>query len=206
MNKTLKTGLTVLAVSLICIVAFAIVLSFLGKNIEPKTEVFEDISEYEELFGKDGSYKNNFVGKGDIFPEKLADSAVVEKFRVEYKQPYDEKYNYMAYLVYTCDNDSFETECERLSSLSSTNEDAYKGIYGITEFKQKPVAVYADEEYGITYALCDENNGRLIYFALSFNKYYTDIDYSKTVDGKYLPDGFNAYMGNAIFEEKRKEK
>lgn len=206
MSKTLRTGLTVIVISVIFIVAFAVLLTFLSKSIRPQSEFFVDASQYVELLGQNGSYKQSFVGNGDIFPEIIADTADVEGFRVEFKQPYEGKSNYMAYLVYKCDGNTFESECERLRGIASTGEEEYKGIYGITEFKKTLLAIYADEKYGVTYALCDEADRTLVYFALKFDEYYTDIDYAGTVDAEYLPTGFNAYMGNAIFEDQRKQK
>ena len=58
-------------------------------------------------------------------------------------------------------------------------------------------AVIADEYYGITYALADESENKLIYFKLNFCNFFTDINYESRVDKKYLPTGFDAKDGNA---------
>lgn len=205
-NKTLKTGIIVGTVSVIFIIGLTVLLTFLGENIKPKSEVFDDVTKYDELMDKNGNYRNKFLNGGDIFPEKIFESAVVENFRMEYKQPYDEKYNYMVYLVYTCDDNEFEAERERLSKIESISEDDYKDVYGITGFGYTMLAVCVDEDYGIAYAMCMEESKRLIYFGLSFNNYYTDIDYLQSVNSVYLPKGFNAYMGNTVYEEHRKDK
>lgn len=204
MSKTLKTGIIICTVSVILVVALALLLLFWGKNIKPESCVFDDVTKYEELMGQNGIYYGIFAADNNIFPQTIAESATVENFRVEYRQPYEEKYNYMAYLVYTCNDDDFETEYARLSALNSTDEELYKDVYGITDFGYTLLAVYADEEYGVVYALCIENTGKFIYFGLNFNKYYTDIDYSKNVNTTYLPNGFNAYLGNPVYEKHRK--
>lgn len=205
-NKTLKTGIIVCTVSVIFIVGLTVLLTFLGGNIKPKSEVFEDAEKYAELMDKNGNYRNRFLSGNEIFPENLAEDALVEVFRLEYKQPYDEKYNYMAYLVYTCNDEEFEAECLRLSKIKSTSEDDYKDVYGITGFGYTTLAVCVDENYGISYVMCMEESKRLIYFALSFNDYYTDIDYLQSVNSMYLPKGFNAYIGNTVYDEHRKDK
>lgn len=204
MNKTLRTGVIVCVVSVILVVCLALLLTFLGKNIKPKSEVLDDVTKYEEIMGQDSVYYNAFSTKNDIFPRKIVESATVEDFRMEYKQPYDGKYNYMAYLVYTCDNDEdFEAEYARLSSLNCIDEESYKDVYGIEDFEYTLLAIYADEEH-VVYSLCMEQSRRFVYFGLNFNKYYTDIEYSKHVNATYLPNGFNAYWGNAVYEEHRK--
>lgn len=204
MNKILKTGVIVCVVSVIFVVGLALMLTFLGRNINPESQVFDDVTKYEELMGKNGTYHDVFAVKNSIFPLKIAESAEVETFMLEYKQPYDGKYNYMAYLVYTCDEDDFNTEYARLSAMNITDEELYKDVYGITDFEHTLLAVYADEDYGVVYALCMEKSRRFVYFGLNFDKYYTDIEYSQKVNKDCLPNGFNAYLGNNVYEKHRK--
>ena len=71
-------------------------------------------------------------------------------------------------------------------------------VYGIEDFPYELCAVYADSNYGVIYALTDEQKQQFIDVELKFANYFTDIDYEKIIDSKYLPEGFNAKKGNEV--------
>lgn len=203
MNKKL-VGLLLAVCAVVAVLAIIVVAVFgnLAQFVDPQYVFYDDASKYGELLGDGGTYTGKFIGGGDLFPNELPQSANVERFAVEYNKPYDE--NYLAYIVYTCNDDDFEAEKARLSAMESCTDKEYK-IYGITEFPYEPAFVLADEEQGISYAFAIESTKRIVYFSLSFSNYFTDIEYLKKVDKTYLPKGFNAYPNNPRHEQYKKE-
>ncbi|GAA0720011.1 hypothetical protein GCM10008905_08750 [Clostridium malenominatum] len=53
--------------------------------------------------------------------------------------------------------------------------------------------------------MTDKENNRLIYAEISFCDYFTDIDYEKIIDKKYLPINFDAKKGNSTQKKKHEE-
>lgn len=162
---------------------------FIGSAEKSSTE---DISQYEELLGENGEYRTTYFGTDEIFPEMIPESAETEEFVCDYYDPFDP--NILCSLVYTCSDEDFEREYNRLKTFDSTED--YK-VYGIKSFPYELCAVKADKYYGITYALADKSCNKLIYFKLNFCNFFTDIDYEKKVNNEYLPKGFDAKPGNA---------
>lgn len=144
-----------------------------------------DISDYSKYLGQNGEHNN------DIFPYNIPNSAEIEDFCYYYYNPFDS--NYVSYLVYSCNEDDFVKEIKRLSKLHSSENYL---IYGAAGFNYPVCAVYADNNYGYLYALADKENNRLIYVEINFCNYFSDIDYEKIIDKKYLPIDFNAKSGN----------
>lgn len=145
-----------------------------------------DISNYSEYLGSEGKHPN------DIFPNSIPDSAEIEKFTYYYYNPFDP--NYVAYLVYSCNDEDYMKEIERLSKLDSSEEYL---IYGATGFNYPVCAVYADSYNGYIYALADEENNRLIYVEINFCNYFSDINYEDIIDKEHLPINFDAKKGNS---------
>jgi len=159
-----------------------------------------DISDYNLYFGSQGKHHKSYLIENDIFPETIPSTANVEKFHYLYYNPFDP--NYVCYLTYTCDDDEYKSEKDRLSKIQSSDNNL---VYGATGFDYPVCAVYADSYYGYVYALADDKNNRLIYVEISFCNYFSDIEYMKIIDGEHLPIGFDAMQGNATrmrFEEK----
>lgn len=180
-------------VILVCLISL-IVIPFLIYSLWMKDsrEKVGDISQYEDVLGENGRYKNNYIGYNDIFPYQIPESAEVEKFYFEYYNPWDP--NYLGYLIYTCNDEDFQMEYERLQNIESSADPL---IYGATGFPYELCAVYADEFFGYSYVLADIENKKFIYVDLEFNNFYTDIDYKSIIDSSYLPYGFDAASGNA---------
>ena len=199
MDKKL-VGVLIAVCAVVAALAVIVVTVFgnLAQAVDPQRYFYDDASKYSELLGDNGTYTDKFLGGNDLFPQEIPQSAKVERFAVEYNKPYNE--NYLAYVVYTCDDDDFEAEKARLSALESCTDKEYK-IYGITEFPYEPAFVLADEGWGISYALAIESTKRIVYFSLGFTNYFTDIEYLKVVDKTYLPKGFNAYPNNPRHEQ-----
>ena len=168
------------------IIVWGIVL-FIGYCILDSREKVTNIEQYEKYLGQDGKYKSHNGTYNDIFPNSIPENADVENFVYYYYNPWDA--NYLGYLVYTCDMDTFKEEYDRLKSIVSS-EDRY--IYGATEFPYELCAVYADNYYGYIYALADKENQRLIYVELQFCNGFSDIKYKDYISEKYLPRGFDA--------------
>jgi len=158
-----------------------------------------NIRDYNKYFGGNGEYRQNYVrwlgrnGKNniDIFPESIPDSAKVEDFCYYYYNPFDP--NVVLYLVYTCSDEDFMEETGRLSKLNSDKDYL---IYGSTGFNY-PVSVVCANDSGYIYALADKENNRLIYVGINFCDYFTEINYKKIIDEKYLPINFDAKRGNS---------
>lgn len=140
-----------------------------------------DISDYSEYLGNGGKHGN------EIFPDSIPDSAKIEDFCYYYYNPFDP--NYVSYLVYSCNDEEYAKETERLSKLKSSEDYL---IYGATGFIYSVCAVYADDYGGYIYALADKKNNRLIYVEIKFCNYVYDIDYEDIIDKEYLPINFNA--------------
>ncbi len=169
--------------SIIMALLICSVCIFLGLWVEK--EKTTDISDYSEYLGIHGKHSN------DIFPKSICDSAEVEDFCYYYYNPFDP--NYVAYLVYSCSDEDFAIETERLSKLKSTEDYL---IYGATGFNYPVCAVYADSHSGYIYALADKENNRIIYAEIKFCNYFSDIKYEKIIDKEYLPINFDAKSGN----------
>lgn len=175
---------------LLTVVGFIIVLVI---GVIPSGKTYDgEVGQYEALLGADGIYKENYLGYNDIFPDEIPASAMVEDF---YYKCYDKwDVSYMGYLVYTCDEADYEAEYARLADIDSDED--YQ-VYGITGFPYELCAIYADDYYGVIYAMADEENRRFIYVSLEFCNYFTDIRYKQTISEEYLPYGFDAYPDNA---------
>jgi hypothetical protein len=161
-----------------------------------------DVSDYGSYFGSEGKHHKTYLIKNDIFPETIPSTANVEKYQYLYYNPFDP--NYVCYLIYTCDDDEYKAEKDRLSKIQSSDNNL---IYGATGFNYPVCAVYTDSYYGYVYALADDKNNRFIYVEISFCNYFSDIEYMKIIDEEYLPIGFDATQENATrkrFEEKGK--
>lgn len=185
----MKKLLLSLLIIIMTIIA-GIVALFIGFTEKDKTT---SISDYSKYFGIDGKHKN------DIFPKTIPSSAQVEDFCYYYYNPFDP--NYVSYLVYSCNDEDYIKESERLSKITSSQDYL---IYSATGFNYPVCAVYADSYGGYIYALTDKENKKFIYVEIKFCDYISDIDYEKIIDKKYLPINFDANKGNATrktFEE-----
>ncbi|MDP4179581.1 MAG: hypothetical protein Q8942_00635 [Bacillota bacterium] len=181
------------------VLALIMLLSACGLAAKEETA---NVSDYSLYFGLGGKHDKAYLIKNDIFPEAIPSTANVEKFQYCYYNSFDP--NYVCYLVYTCDDDEYKAERERLSKIRSS--DKYL-IYGATGFNYPVCAVHADSYNGYVYALSDEKNKRFIYVEISFCNYFCDVDYTKIISKEFLPIGFDAMQGNATrkrFEEKNK--
>lgn len=145
-----------------------------------------DISDYSEYLGNGGKHGN------EIFPDSISESAKIEDFYYYYYNPFDP--NYVSYLVYSCNDEEYAKETERLSKLESSKDYL---IYGATGFNYPVCAVYADDYEGYIYALADKENNRLIYVEIKFCNYFSDIKYEDIINEKYLPIKFDAKPGNS---------
>lgn len=144
-----------------------------------------NISDYSKYLGQDGKHSNY------IFPYSIPNSAKIENFCYYYYNPFDP--NYVSYLVYSCNDEDYMKEIERLSKLPSSKNYL---IFGATGFNYPVCAVSANSHDGYIYALTDKQNNKLIYVEIKFCNYFSDINYEDIVDKKYLPIDFNAKSKN----------
>jgi hypothetical protein len=177
MKKMLLISLSIIA---IVITMFIVIFMFWTEKYKTT-----NISDYSKYLGQDGKHKN------DIFPYSIPSSAKIEDFCYYYYNPFDP--NYVSYLVYSCNDEDYKKETERLSKIKSSKDYL---IYSATGFNYPICAVYADGYKGYIYALADKENNKLIYVEINFYNYFSDINYENIIDKKYLPIGFNAKSGN----------
>lgn len=185
MKADVKLGLKI--VGLVIGVFFLLILGFIGFWMYDSRDRTEDIGKYQEYIGKDGKYKENFDLYNDIFPDSIDENLCeIEDFCYYYYNPWDPCY--LGYLVYTCDEEFFEKEYQRLKELDSS-EEPYP--YGIKNFPYELCAVYTNRDYGFIYALADREQKKFAYVELQFCNGFTDIKYEKIIDAQYLPEGMD---------------
>ena len=87
--------------------------------------------------------------------------------------------------------------------MEQYNSKEYKGYFGTRGFRDKYqlLAIEVDPDYGLIYALGEENN-QIIYVELIFCNYFYDIDYQDEINIQYLPIGFDATPDNE-YRQKR---
>jgi len=188
---------TKIILSFFIVIIIALPLTFCAIWVE--RDKTTNIRDYNKHFGDNGKYRQNYLrwfrrngtNNIDIFPESTPASAKVEDFCYYYFNPFDP--NVVLYLVYTCNDEDFIKETERLSKLNSDKDYL---IYGSTGFNY-PVSAVSANDSGYIYALADKENNRLIYVGINFCDYFTDINYKKIIDEKYLPINFDAKVGNS---------
>ena len=122
-------------------------------------------------------------------------------FRVDYDN-YNKSAQYLSYLVVEYDDKSYEEEIQRLEQYDSKE---YKGYFGTRGFRDKYrlLAIEVDPDYGLIYALGEENN-QIIYVELIFCNYFYDIDFQNEIDIQYLPIGFDATPDNEYRQKRLK--
>ena len=185
MKAEIKFGLKI--AGLVIGVIVLIIAGFIGFWMYDSRDRTENIDKYQEYVGVDGKYKENFELYNDIFPDTIdRESCEIEDFCYFYYNPWDPCY--LGYLVYTCDDEFFEQEYQRLKRLDSDNE-PYP--YGIKSFPYELCAIYANRSYGFIYALADREQKKFAYVELQFCNGFTDIKYEKIIDAQYLPEGMD---------------
>ena len=207
-----KRAKVMMRIVLIVILLVGIIVTSVVYTITHWVEknVVTDIEDYETYFGAQGIHRTSntsrpkktsesYLVMDNIFPEKLPESAEVEDFYYEYYNSWDPCY--LSYLMYSCDENDYEAETERLKQIPRPVDYL---IHGATDFPYPLLAVNASY-YGYLYALVDEAHQKIIYVELTFCNRFTDIDYEKVIPQKYLPLGFDAKEGNPTWEESRLE-
>lgn len=182
-KKTKVKKWIIIAVVLL-LTAIGVVIGLFLHDVQDSTK---DIGKYEKYLGAEGKFKEHSNRYNDIFPDVIPKSAKVERFCYDYYNLWEPCY--LGYLVYTCNDEEYRTEYDRLKKIDSTEN---KYIDGAISFPYELCAVYADNNNGYIYAVTDNNNKRFIYIELQYHDHFTDIDYEKIIDAKYLPTGFSA--------------
>ena len=204
-KKRKKAVTAVFIVAAAVVVGVAAAVFFLISHFAEKN-VVTDIREYEKYFGPQGIHQSkntdawektreSYLVLNYIFPEKLPESADVEAFYYEYYNPWDPCY--LCYMVYSCDEEDYKAETERLRQISMPKDYL---IYGSTGFPYPLLAVDSSSS-GYIYAMTDEAQNKIIYVELTFCNYFTDIHYERVIPREHLPIGFDAKSGNPYREE-----
>ena len=174
----------------IAIVGIFGALLLYGVN-HPAKDITTDIADYNKYLGATGIHADKNLIYNDIFPDSIPSSADVEEFSYYYLDPFDP--SYLCYLVYTCSDEDFSKELERLSEIESSEDYLF---YGTTGFNYPVCAIYANDYTGYIYAMADKEENRLIYVELTYCNYFSEIDYEAIINKKHLPVGFDAKPGN----------
>ena len=182
--------------SLLAILSVILVLSFpVMLYLTAKVEVVDDISKYNEVFGKNAktNYNNKWMDDSSIFPKEINNKEEVKDFKMVYYNPWDAQY--LSYLVIDYESEQdYNVEIDR---LLKAGVDKYIGYYSVTGFtKYDLVAMKASDYYGFVYALTDKDKNEIIYVEIIFCNYFMDLDYNKYINKDYLPDGFDATLEN----------
>ncbi len=157
-----------------------------------------DISEYTTVFGETAvePFDNKWGVDDDIFPNTIGQEEAVEDFLMLYDNPFDAQF--LGKMVVAYDQADYANEIARLQEIGI---DDYEGIYSATGFREgyELVAMNSDEEYGLVYALADDDN-RIVYVEMIFCNYFMDVSYAEYIEEEYLPIGFDASKGNEYRE------
>ena len=62
--------------------------------------------------------------------------------------------------------------------------------------------MYSHFYYAIIYAMTEPDTHTFIYVEIQFCNFYTDTDYNKIIDAKYLPYDFDALKDNPMYKKK----
>lgn len=212
MKKTKKIVLIVLATVVgAAVIYFSFIALTMGglffDTFAAKVEVHDDVKEYQLYHtGKQAKeeYQNKWGMDESIWPDKITADMDVQDYKMVYYNPFDAQF--LGYMTVKYNDAAYQSERKRLKDHHSTK---YLGNYGVTGFKNyELLAMYADDYQGFVYALTDEKN-EIIYVEIIFCNYFMDLDYTKYVPQKYLPDGFDATKDNPYqnkYLEKLKEK
>lgn len=201
MKKSLKITLIVIGGVLVTIVSNLVFVLLLMLGYFEKPDVITDKTKYEDVIGKDakGEYQNKWDMSEEIFPSSIK-NLNIKDFKMVYYNPWDAEY--LAYLVVDYDDEAYLKEKERLNEIGI---DDYKGIYGVTGFKNyELLAMNSDSYQGFVYAITKDNN-EIIYVEMIFCNYFMDINYKKEIPNEYLPDNFDATLNNPYQKKMSKE-
>lgn len=170
-------------VCIILILLFIITSCSLNDILE---KTYTNINCYELYYGKEGKYKNLYIGYNDIFPNNIIDNCTVKKFF--FKKFVSGDNSYLGYLIIQYNDDSYINEMNRLKKIVSTID---YHVYGIEGFSKNLCAIYADEHYGLIYAISNDNRNEISYVDIQFCNKAIDIDYLNFINNDDLPIGFN---------------
>lgn len=181
----------------IIIATVAVALLFVD-SVTTKVERYDDVSKYSEYFGS--TEDMTFSYDSTIFPDEITDDMFVCEFEYIYYNPFDPQY--VVYLTVEYDDEGYASEIERLENEGIWEK--YTNYYSVTgepdgyDFK----AVHASSE-GFDYAIVPENEDNTItYVGIKFCNYFLDLDIHDYLPDEYLPEGFDATMGNPYEKQK----
>ena len=191
----MKSFLKIIIILLIA--AVACILSFFWMLFSREGVELTNIEDYPEMLGEDGVYRHNSLGPNEIWPHEIPENAKVEKFYYEYYNPWDP--NHLGYLrLIYAEYSEYKAEIDRLKQIKSSD---YIGVYGIESFSKDLCTITADD-YGMIYALTDEDRMEIDYVLIRFCNFFTDIkDYKTVIDSDDLPSGLDISENNARRKE-----
>ena len=195
------TAAVILFAVIMRLIAIGALVAFLALD-GAKAEVYEDtdVSHYLWYMGGDAKeeYSHKWGMDESIFPEKISSEMNVTDYKMVYYDPWDAQY--LSYLVVDYDEEHYNSELKRLEGYDSTE---YIGYFGAEGFKEgyTLLAIEADPDYGLIYALAGENH-QIVYVELIFCNYFMDIDYKNMICEDYLPIGFDATVDNSYRQQR----
>lgn len=175
----------------VIIATFAVFLLLFG-SITAKVEEYNDIASYESYFGNTEDV--TFSYDSSIFPDTITDDMEVINFEYYYYNPFDPQY--VVYLTVKYDDDTYESEMERLSNEKIWNQ--YTNYYSVTGepdgYDLK--SIHANSE-GFDYALVPETKDNTVtYVGIKFCNYFLDLNIHNYLPDEYLLKGFDATENN----------
>ena len=150
---------------------------------------YSKIIRYDDFYGDNGSFIPN--NKDSIFPKKISENSKVVKFCAKKFSFIDD--SYLGYLVIDYNNDEYYKEKNRLISIDSSV--GYEGYYGMQSFEKELCAIDIGE-FGLVYALSNDDLKEISYIHISFCNNYCDINYRTIIKKDDLPIGFDASFFN----------
>ena len=191
-----QKGIIVIIVIIILVVTVRLVLlglAFASLILNSmKAEVYEDTDVSHYLWYMGDGAKEEYVCKWgmdeSIFPKDISDNMNISDYKMVYYDPWDAQY--LSYLVAEYDEESYNLEEERLKQYASTEYLGYFCAEGFSD-KYTLLAMRANPDYGLIYAISTENN-QIVYVEMIFCNHFYDIDYKSMIPEEYLPLGFDA--------------
>ncbi len=183
-------------ITILIVLAIAIIIFIVYSLYKPKIEVYTDISNYESRLQKPKTKWHKWNMDESIWPNKITSNMNVLDYKMVYYDPFDAQY--LGYLVVEYNDEEYQKERARLIEYESNK---YIGYYSVKEEETYTLlAINADDYHGFIYALTDGKN-TIIYAEQIFCNYFMDIDYKEYMREDYFLDGFDATKDNPYRKE-----
>lgn len=209
-KKGVQKGIIVIIVAILLVVIVRLALLGVAFALlildSIKAEVYEDTDVSHYLWYMGDGAKEEYIRKWgmdeSIFPKDISSNMNILDYKMVYYDPWDAQY--LSYLVVEYDERDYKLEEERLKQYASTEYLGYFCVEGFSD-EYPLLAIKANPDYGLIYALSGENN-QIIYVELIFCNYFYDIDYKNMICEQYLPIGFDATTESTYRQQRLKSR